>query len=381
MRMNLFIFMSILLARSAAAATLFAPAGIDNVQSYSSNPFYSADAAYNQRFPTPVYVKGPDLTAAECQLAVESAIWTQCSFRNNCAGLNVSDIRPAVMMELSNRQGANYVTACGGYIDNAFNQYKQQTVGAVYSTGFPSAPLRQGFEGQATDRENPFAYYNQVPQYELEKEMRKIQLENMQRQNTVPARLTAEQMPATFEDMSFTDRMAALEEGWQHPAVGKPQYAQLKVESDNDMYGRQSQEAQNQKAVADTRKELEKLRDIKLWCTKYPDSCQEEYFDLWCEQNKKLCEDYKLREAERRQHELDWGRIVQPVEPGIVDPVQSERDRVRKLCKPLENDRTAYLNCIQSRGASIGPSPVAPTLSQTIEQLRALCEHYKRAGK
>ena len=48
---------------AAAAVSLFSDYGqIQNVQNYSSNPFWSPNAPYNQRFPQPVYA-GNDFSA------------------------------------------------------------------------------------------------------------------------------------------------------------------------------------------------------------------------------------------------------------------------------------------------------------------------------
>ena len=75
---------------------------IQNVQSYSSNPFNHPDSPYNQRMPVPVYVQGTELTAADCKPVVAGLVAQQCAMMNNCAGKRVSDIRPAIMVQLSN---------------------------------------------------------------------------------------------------------------------------------------------------------------------------------------------------------------------------------------------------------------------------------------
>ena len=166
----------------ARAAYVSPGSAIDNVQNYSSSPFYSTDGSYAQRFPTPVYAKGPQLNAAECISVVNSAIWTQCSFRNNCAGATLSDIRPGVILELSNRTDNNYATACAGYIDELFQQYKQQAAGAVGPVNFPTAgrPANYGMSAQPV---NPLSYYDQMPQWEVDQEIRKGQLRTLQAQN------------------------------------------------------------------------------------------------------------------------------------------------------------------------------------------------------
>ena len=114
----LFVFICGFCAFSApAAVSLFSDYGqIQNVQHYSSNPFWSPTAPYNQRLPQPVYATGADLNADDCIRVVQSLVSVQCMARDNCKNTDVSDIRPTIMVQLSNLPGANYVSACSGYI-------------------------------------------------------------------------------------------------------------------------------------------------------------------------------------------------------------------------------------------------------------------------
>ncbi|MDR1071933.1 MAG: hypothetical protein LBL21_04810 [Rickettsiales bacterium] len=280
MKKSSLFLLALLFVRPVVGAYTSPGSAIDNVQSYSSNPFYSIDGGYNQRFPTAVYAKGPQIGAAECQMVVDSAIWTQCSFRNNCQGLTANDIRPSVILELSTRTDANYADACKGYIDGAFSKYRQQVSGAVVSSNFPNATRPANYV-QPQALENPFAYWNQVPEYEYQEKMREYQLENMQRQTGAPAQLAPTQMPSTFADLSFTERMDALREGWQAPGVNvRPTYNQLTVEKDVTMYKRQGDEAEARAKTAANRMTEEKNKanllketDIEAWCDKYPKEC------------------------------------------------------------------------------------------------------------
>ena len=56
---------------------------IQNVQNYSSNPFWTKDSLYNQKFPQPVYVGGPELTSADCQSTVGVLVASYCSANDN----------------------------------------------------------------------------------------------------------------------------------------------------------------------------------------------------------------------------------------------------------------------------------------------------------
>lgn len=265
------------------ACTAFGAATIstmDNVENYSSSPFWSINGPYNQKFPTPVYVKGPSLTAAECQTAVNSAIWTQCSFMNNCVGLTIEDIRPGVIMELTTKTDGNYATSCAAYIDSAFDLYQQRIGGTVMPSDFPVAGYKPGTNVQNSPRANPFSYGNQVPDYEFEQDLRQAELQAMQRQTAQIPGLTATDMPTTFEDLDFATRMNVINEGFQHPAVGKvPMYAQLNLESDLAMYNRRIEEAKAKTDAINERKAELKAQDIWLFCNDelnyYDPDCKE----------------------------------------------------------------------------------------------------------
>ena len=74
---------------------------IQNVQSYSSNPFWTPGSPYNQRMPQAVYVDGPEINAGDCQRVVSSLVANVCTTINNCSGAQLSDIRPTLMLQLS----------------------------------------------------------------------------------------------------------------------------------------------------------------------------------------------------------------------------------------------------------------------------------------
>ena len=70
---------------ATATVSLFSDYGqIQNVQNYSSNPFWSPNAPYNQRLPQPVFATGADLTADDCIKVVQSMVSVQCMARDNC---------------------------------------------------------------------------------------------------------------------------------------------------------------------------------------------------------------------------------------------------------------------------------------------------------
>ena len=61
------VFCGVFAFNAAVGVSLFSDYGqIQNVQNYSTNPFWSPGSPYNQRVPQPVYVQGTDLKSGEC---------------------------------------------------------------------------------------------------------------------------------------------------------------------------------------------------------------------------------------------------------------------------------------------------------------------------
>lgn len=135
-----FIFSFLPIASAMAADNMgFSKYGlVQNVQSYSSNPFWTPDAPYNQRMPTIVYAKGADLNTADCAIVVKSLVGSKCDSSNNCLGMKISDIRPDILVQLSQLQGHNYVTSCAGFIDGAFKEYKDNYSITSDQANFPT---------------------------------------------------------------------------------------------------------------------------------------------------------------------------------------------------------------------------------------------------
>jgi len=122
---------------ATATTSLFSDYGqIQNVQNYSSNPFWSPNSPYNQRMPQPIYVQGPDLNTEDCMQIVQSLVAVQCMVRDNCKDTQLSEIRPAIMVQLSQLPGHNYVSSCSGYLDGAFEKYVEQ-----YGNGVSNRPV------------------------------------------------------------------------------------------------------------------------------------------------------------------------------------------------------------------------------------------------
>ena len=215
----------------------------------------------------PVFVMGPTLTAADCQAAVNSAVWTQCSLRNNCRGLLLADIRPAVMMELANRVDHNFATQCQGFIDTAFRDYLERFAGAAPTmVAFPSVG-------------GPMVAHASFPPAMTDAQMRQMQLQQMQAMNAPQAQLMPAAFPTTFQDLSFVERVEITQQGWQDAydrgLVGQVEMFQtLTIESDEDAQARRDREAtaRRQRELYEQQhaQRLEFNRDSADFCNRNP---------------------------------------------------------------------------------------------------------------
>ena len=170
---------------AVAAPSLFSNYGqIQNVQNYSTNPFWTPNSPYNQRLPQPVYVQGSDLNTEDCNRVVQSLVYVQCTARNNCKDTSLSDIRPVVMVELSNLPGNNYVSACAGYIDGIYESYVAQFKDKLptHAVTFPQATTpNPDLNNNAPQIQNP--YQQQIPKWQQEINERTQELLELQEQN------------------------------------------------------------------------------------------------------------------------------------------------------------------------------------------------------
>jgi len=197
---------------ATAAVSLFSDYGqIQNVQNYSTNPFWTPNSPYNQRLPQPVYVQGADLTAEDCFKVVQSLVSVQCMARDNCRNTTLADIRPTIMVQLSNLPGNNYVSACSGFIDGVFESYVAQFGTNVpnRAVGFPAAttPNPDAQQNNNTIKiQNP--YKQTIPQWQQEIIERSNELQQLQQENSAGSEhLSAADFPTTYEDLSFSERM------------------------------------------------------------------------------------------------------------------------------------------------------------------------------
>lgn len=200
---------------------------IQSVNKYSSNPFWSPNSLYNQRIPTPIYANGPDLTTGDCNTVVKTLVASHCAARNNCTDLRISDVRPNIMVQLSQLPGHSYATSCGGYIDSAFENYKK-TYGNVSAVNIVYSGNNKA---NNTLRLTPATY---TP---TETETRTAELERLQKETTPGAGIDATLFPKTMDDLSFTDRLANTTVGYE-PYKNLESYKTPKFETETEYYER-----------------------------------------------------------------------------------------------------------------------------------------------
>jgi len=182
---NLLFLITVLVAPLVVfGASLFSNYGqIQNVQNYSSNPFWSPNSPYNQRMPQAIYAQGADLTTEDCQKVVWSLVSAQCLARDNCKNTTLADIRPAVMIQLSSLPEHNYASSCAGFIDGMYDAYvSQYGEGQVKHVAFPNAVVKNPdvINGNV-EFKNP--YEIKVPKWQEEIIQRTEELEGYQSNN------------------------------------------------------------------------------------------------------------------------------------------------------------------------------------------------------
>ncbi len=251
-----------------AVAPLSQYGQIQNVQNYSTNPFWSPGQQYNKRImPSPVYVTGPEVDTQDCQAIVTNLVASQCAVNNNCNGMRVADVRPAIMLELSRMPGHNYASSCAGYIDTAFDTYVKQYANVVQPSAFPAATGAANIQLQNEFKiNNPYA--PKVPDWANDVKERAIELQQLQSQNGAGTEHIAKAaFPTTINDVSFADRMENLAAGYA-PYKDAKAYNGIKVESEEKAMTRRLQMAQ-------ARQQLDKLQmNPQEYCEKYPSDTQ-----------------------------------------------------------------------------------------------------------
>lgn len=215
---------------------------IQNVQNYSSNPFWNPNGPYNQRMPQPVYVQGADLNTADCQRTVGTLVASYCVDNNNCVGMRISDVRPVLMLQLARLPGHNYATSCAGFIDSEFDGYVSKYSNAGPSNAYVAFPTgtvtNPTYNTTEYEIENPYQIRNRTwngEEWEKEKKERARELNELQAQNGAnDVALVRADFPETIADISFSDRMELKTAGYE-PFKDASSYASpFKIEDEEE---------------------------------------------------------------------------------------------------------------------------------------------------
>lgn len=245
---------------------------IQNVQNYSSNPFWNQNSPYNQRMPQAVYVDGPEINAGDCQRIVSALVANVCATMDNCVGAQVSDVRPTLMLQLSRMSGHNYATSCAGYIDTEFESYVKKYGHAGVVTGvvvFPNATAPSN-AGNEIEIKNP--YEKPIPQWQQDVIERTQELETLQAQNGGNMGVVEKaDFPSTFADLSFEERLDIKGAGYA-PFKDMKAYNSIKLESYGEYINRM--------------KEYNNLSDAE-YCKRHP--------------NEERCKNYFAENANREE--------------------------------------------------------------------------------
>ena len=219
---------------------------IQNVQDYSTNPFWNKNSIYNQAFPQPVYVTGPELTTSDCTSTIGGLISSYCASNNDCIGMQLSDVRPVIMLQLSRMPGHNYATQCSGYIDSEFNSYTKKHATAVPNgtVAFPGATdANPNYNASEFKLENPYEIKPatwQGDDWMMDRINRIKELQELQSQNGVGnEHIAKSDFPTTISDLSFAERMELKQQGYE-PYKDSSAYHPIEIESEEAYFQRRS---------------------------------------------------------------------------------------------------------------------------------------------
>lgn len=197
----------------------FSPYGqIQNVPNYSSNPFWNPNGPYNQRMPQPVYVQGTDVDTGDCQRVVNAIVASYCQTRNNCMSESLSDARPTLIIQLSNIPNHDFVTACSGFIDEAFSNYKKaNSIAAPKSqAAFPTGTVANPSVNQQNQIQMKNPFEQSAPDWAKEMKEREQELKDLQAQNGAGnTNIAKADFPTTIGDYSFQERIQNAQAGYE----------------------------------------------------------------------------------------------------------------------------------------------------------------------
>ncbi len=263
-----FIFAGIFLLAQAPDAAYSASVGqggvvsnygqIQNVQNYSSNPFWNPGSPYNQRMPQPVYLQGADLNTADCIQVVSVLVANFCAAQNNCIGMDLKDVRPTIMTQLSRMPGHNYASSCAGFIDSEFASFvsKYANAGPSAWAAFPDATTPNTNAGGSQFKiQNP--YQPAEEDWKRDIKARQQQLRDMENASASKPTLTLADFPETAADYTFTQRAQNKAQGYE-PFKDAKVYQTINIEKQEDYDARRDDRERKSTSVGNTKKSVQK---------------------------------------------------------------------------------------------------------------------------
>ena len=243
---------------------------IQNVQNYSSNPFWNPNGPYNQRMPQPIYAQGADLNTADCQRTVGTLIAAYCVENNNCVGMQLSNVRPVMMLQLARLPGHNYATSCAGFIDSEFATYVSKYSNAGPSNAYVAFPNPTVANPSVYETdyqiENPYQIRNRTwngEEWEQEKKERIRELKQLQSQTgSNDITLARADFPETAADLSFSDRMELETAGYAPFKDASPYAKPFKVEEESSYLSRTNSARFNANNGGSTQQDSQKQKKI-----------------------------------------------------------------------------------------------------------------------
>ncbi len=224
---NCWAFTVIMCIASVGYAVPFSQYGlIQGVQDYSNNPFYNPN---NGTIITPqvVYNPGPVLNNTDCISLVNAVIQNVCATQNNCKNKSLPDVRKDIMVTLSSSGFTGAASTCGGYIDYQFEQYKKQNTFATGASGTPFPTSFPTAQKKTTTKTDPTISKEQAAYNERAAELKALQAENGVGTDGIAKAI----FPTTFQDLSFTQRNAIKQAGYEKYKDAKV-YVPLNIEYD-----------------------------------------------------------------------------------------------------------------------------------------------------
>jgi hypothetical protein len=157
--------------------------------------------------------------------------------------MQLSNVRPVMMLQLARLPGHNYATSCAGFIDSEFASYVSKYSNAGPSNAYVAFPNPTVANPSVYETdyqiENPYQIRNRTwngEEWQRERKDRIQELKDLQAANGAGnEKIVKTEYPTTFADLSFTERMDALQSGYE-PFKDASAYRGMTIESEDEYW-------------------------------------------------------------------------------------------------------------------------------------------------